>query len=142
MSDWSVLPNAAHIDAVIASVRQHYNVWVAMYGVNRSASWKALYDAAYGAAYSAAYRASWLASRRALYAARNAVGGAVMTYNGAWNPIQGSILALIAYDDCTKYLDMTAEQLEIWARLSDESAAVLLLPYVRVLERILNQSHV
>jgi hypothetical protein len=44
--------------------------------------------------------------------------------------------ALIAYDDASKYLDMPVEQLRVWAILSEEPAAVLLLPAVIAFERI------
>jgi hypothetical protein len=44
--------------------------------------------------------------------------------------------ALIAYDDASKYLDMSVDQLRVWAILSEEPAAILLLPAVIAFERI------
>jgi hypothetical protein len=62
----------------------------------------------------------------------------------AWNAAQGvsyyaaqsAILALIAYDNCDQYLNMTSEELKVWAYLSERPAAVLLLPAVTAFERI------
>ena len=70
--------------------------------------WDAAYEAARGAAYEAA---------------RNAA---------TWY----SILALITYDDSAKYLDMTVDQLKMWAILSEEPAALLLLPAAIAYEKI------
>jgi hypothetical protein len=44
--------------------------------------------------------------------------------------------ALIAFDDASKYLDMPSDKLRVWAILSEEPAAVLLLPAVIAFERI------
>jgi hypothetical protein len=46
------------------------------------------------------------------------------------------MLALVAYDDCAQYLDMSSDQLKVWAILSENPAAVLLLPAVIAFEKI------
>jgi len=104
MNAWSHLPNAGHIDRIIASVKAHPEAWAAA----RAAAW-------------AAARTS-----RTLTAAINA----------AWPAARDSILALIAYDDAAKYLEMSSYELKIWAALSEEPAAVLLLPAVIAFEKI------
>jgi hypothetical protein len=123
MSAWSNLPNAHHIDRVIKSVKSHPEIWDAAWLVARntapSAVWDAIWLAARNTAPSAAWDAIWLA-------ARNAARGA------AWGPIA----ALIVYDDSSKYLDMPVEQLRVWAILSEDPAAVLLIPAVVAFERI------
>jgi hypothetical protein len=112
---WSHLPNAAHIDRIIASVKAHPEVW--------AEAWDAAWDAAWKAAQGAAWSAAWKA-------ARNAAG------NAAWAEAWGAIAALIAYDDCAPYLDMSSDQLKVWAILSENPAAVLLLPAVVAFEKI------
>ena len=51
--------------------------------------------------------------------------------DAAWD----AALALVAYDDCEKYLDMTPDALQVWAVLSDDPAAILLLPMVQVMQK-------
>ena len=107
MNAWSHLPNAHHIDRVLESVKSHPEIW--------DAAWSAARDAAWNAAWSAAFDA---VQDAALYAARSAIA------------------ALIAYDDSSKYLDMPGDRLRIWAILSEDPAAVLLLPAVIAFEKI------
>ena len=124
MNAWSHLPNAAHIDRIIASAKAHQETW--------HAAWRALVDtiscmsrdAAISAAGDAASNADRIAARNAGW--WHVRGGAA----------RGSILALIAYDDAAKYLEMSSDQVKIWAELSEEPAAVLLLPAVIAFEQI------
>jgi hypothetical protein len=127
MSAWSNLPNAKHIDRVLASVKEHPETWDAardavrhaVRHAARDAAWCAVRHAVRHAAYDAAWSAAWSAVRGA-------------TLDAAWS----AILALIAYDDCDQYLSMSSEQLRAWALLSEHPAAVLLLPMVVVREQI------
>jgi hypothetical protein len=48
----------------------------------------------------------------------------------------GTVAALTAYDDASKYLDMPSDKLHVYAILSEDPAAVLLLPAVIAFERI------
>ena len=107
MSAWSHLPNAAHIDRVIESSNSYPEVWNVAY----DSAWDAAWDAARDAAYTAARNAAW---------------------NAAWN----AVLAFIAYDDAANYLAMPSDQLKAWAILSENPAAILLLPVVIAYERI------
>jgi hypothetical protein len=59
-----------------------------------------------------------------------------VTRNAAWDAARDAVLALVAYDDAAKYLDMPMDQLRVWAILSEEPAAVLLLPAVVAYEKI------
>lgn len=137
MNAWSQLPNAQLIDWVIESVKDTPDVWAVTYDAERDAPAHAraarvvAQDAARSVAWNAAHIAAMEAALTATWSACCAA-----TWGAAYSAAKGSVLALIAYDDSARYLDMTAEQLKIWARLSDEPAAVLLLPYLRVLERI------
>ena len=47
---WSHLPNAAHIDAVLASVKANPDEWSAALDAARGATWDATWDAAWSAA--------------------------------------------------------------------------------------------
>ena len=116
MSEWSHLPNAHHIDRVIESSNKHPEIWVAAWASAGPVAWDAAWDSIGNAARSAAWNAA--AGRTRLPTNRNAV------------------MALIAYDDSAKYLDMTSEQLRTWTILSEDPAAILLLPAVVAFERI------
>ena len=121
-TEWSHLPNAAHIDAVLASVKANPD------------DWDAAYDAAYDAAWSAAYDAAWYAARNAAWhaardAARNAAREAA--YDAAWyaarNAAWCAIAALITYDDCAHMLDSDPDDLRILSKLGSH-AATLMMP--------------
>jgi hypothetical protein len=139
MNAWSHLPNAHHIDRVLESVKSHPEIWDAFWGVARNAAWSAALNAAWSTAYdaarSAARWAAWLAAWDAalsvtLHAARD------MALDAAWDAARNAIAALIAYDDGSKYLDMPSDHLRIWAIISEDPAAILLLPAVIAFERI------
>ena len=117
-TEWSKLPNAAHIDAVLASVKANPYEWDAAL----DAAWDAVYDAALDAAWYAARNEAWGAARDAVYdavwdAARDAAGDAAC----------GAILALIAYDDCAHMLDSEPDELRILSKLGVD-AATLMIP--------------
>lgn len=121
MSAWSHLPNAKHIDRTLASVKENPAAWDAA----RGAVWGAALDAVRGAVWDAALDAALGAARGAvLDAARRWARGAV------W----GAVLALVTYDHAAKYLEMTPDQLRVWAELSEDPAAVLLIPAVIAFE--------
>ena len=117
MNAWDNLPNAKHIDRVLAFIK------------NNPASWEAARDAAWGAAWSAAWHeaartaawdAAWEAVRHAVrnaawhaarHAARDEAWYAVR--HAAWDAARDAVLALIAYDDCAYMLDMPADQVKL-----------------------------
>jgi len=162
MSSWSHLPNAAHIDRVIASVEEHPEAWSDAYiadwdsalGVALDLAWEfarsslsardsLVWDAAWESSRNAAWVAVWDAGCDAFrdaawessrYAAWVAFRDAFR--DAAWKSAGSAILALIAYDDCAKYLSMSSDQLRVWAILSENSAATLLFPAVVALEKI------
>jgi hypothetical protein len=135
MSEWSHLPNAAHIDRVLASVKANHIIWADAWNETyngawhtaRNAAWEAI-AAARLAARAAAWNAAWNAVAAARNAARNAADEAARNaaYNTGWN----ATLALIAYDDSTKYLDMPLDQLQMLYALTEHPAALLLQPAV------------
>jgi hypothetical protein len=116
---WSHLPNAGHIDRVIASAKAHPEFWGAARVAARDAARVAAWDAVENAARNVVENA-----------ARNAAGNVVVY--AAYD----AIAALVAWDDCAQYLGMTSDQLKMWAILSEEPAAILLLPAVTAFEKI------
>ena len=117
---WAYLPNAAHIDRVLAHVRAHPDRWAAACRAARDAAHGAAQDAARGAAHGATRAAAWAAAHGAARAAAR---------YAAWD----AIAALIAWDDCAGILDMPPEAVK-FAALCGDSAAVLLLPAVLAME--------
>ena len=119
-SSWSDLPNAYHIDRIIAHVKANPDKWNATYNAAYTAARDAAYTAARDAAYTAARDADYNAARDA---ARDAAWGA------AWGAVTGAVLALIAWDDCAYLLDQKPEHVKIIALLGHH-AAILLEPAV------------
>lgn len=130
MKAWSHLPNAHHIDWVLKSVKERHDLWIA----SRSVASDAVCIAARSAVWDVASRCvSWDAITDAAW---DAVLGSTMvvTRDAAWD----AILALIVYDDCDHFLNMDYEKLKVWAILSEDHRAVLLLPMVYVKEKLAN----
>jgi len=126
-TEWSHLPNAHHIDCVLASVKAHPEIW--------SMCWSAARAAAQDAARSSARAATWDAAQDAARSsARDAAWDAA--WGAAGYAARDAILALVAYDDSATYLDMSSDQLKMWAILSENPAAILLLPAVTAFEKI------
>jgi hypothetical protein len=119
MNKWDTLPNAKHIDFVIESVKKYPDEWV----VARDATWYAALDAAWDAAYYAAWG-------EALNEALDAV------WDAAYYAARDAILALVAYDDCEQYLDMSYDELLFMAKLTQIPATILLLPYAKAMELV------
>ena len=113
---WSNLPNAHHIDWVLASLKDNAHLWAESWRAASDEAWSVARDTASNAASNAASHAVWVAASDAA-------------------------LALIAYDDCDEYLSMGYEELKTWAALNEHPAAVLLLSMVYVKAHTLELSH-
>ena len=130
MKAWCHLPNAQYIDWVLASLKETPELWAAA----RVAAWTTAMTAVRSATWDAAWSAARSAARSAAWdAARDADWGAI------WSAARGAISALVAYDDCDRFLDMPYEKLQVWAVLSEDPRAVLLLPMVYVKEKLNEQ---
>ncbi len=131
---WSDLFNAHHIDWVLASLKDNPDLWDAAWEAARDAA----RDAAWGAARNAARETAWYAVRGA---ARHAAGDAVWdavwdaARDAVWDAARDAVIALVAYDHAGRYLEMSSNELRVWATLSEDPAAVLLLPAVIALEK-------
>ena len=120
---WAHLPNAAHIDKVLASLEAHPKKWDTAWSAARGAAWSAarsvargtVWGAARGAARDAAWDAAWGAARGAV---RDTALGT------AWD----AIAALIAYDDAGRFMKLPTEQLKAMYRLDPHPMYLLLQP--------------
>jgi len=123
MNAWSKLPNAKHIDWVLASLKSNIDIWIQ--ARNQA------YSQALNQAWEQALNQAWNQAR--VQALNQAYGQARVQ---AWNQVYGVLLALIAYDDCDQYLSMTFDELKTWALVSEKPQAILLLPMVYVKEQM------
>ena len=138
MNAWSNLPNAKHIDWVLASLKSNIDIWnqardqarIQARKQARNQAWSQANDQArYQAWYEARNQAYIQANDQARYQAWN------QALDQARNQISGVLLALIAYDDCDQYLSMTFDELKTWALVSEKPQAILLLPMKYVKEQ-------
>ena len=119
---WSHLPNAKHIDRIIADLNANTDNWVQAWTRAMTAAWDAAWTRARTATRDAARDAVYSAARDAVYsAARDAARHA------AWHAASYAILALIAWPEASDYLDLSTESLQVLAALGDHKA-VLILP--------------
>ena len=147
MKAWSNLPNAHHIDRVLESVKSHTESWDEAWVAFKDATRLAARDAASLAALNAARDSTLDAARVAAWnevksaasdAARDAASLAALNaaLSATWDAAWIAITVLIAWDDASKYLDMPSDKLRVWAILSEDPAAVLLIPAVIAFEKI------
>jgi len=129
---WAHLPNAKHIDWVLASLESYPEKWALAYTASDSAyaAWDAAYGAASGSAYTAASDAAWFAAfaaanNVAYNTARGEARDAV--WDAAFDAATDTITALIAYDDCAYMIESEVGELKIIAAFGDQRA-ILLLP--------------
>ena len=73
---------------------------------------------------------------RATEGARMFTQYAQVVWEATWKAAGCVLRALIAYDNCEKYLKMSYDQLLMWSELDPHPACVLLLPYLFVKEKI------
>tara|TARA_R110000868_G_scaffold158737_1_gene387099 strand:- start:391 stop:759 length:369 start_codon:yes stop_codon:yes gene_type:complete len=114
---WSHLPNARHIDRVLAHVQANPEKWDVGWHAARRVAWYGAWDVARAGARGQAWHAAIDASRIAVSDSAKAAA-------------RDAMLALIAYDDSARYLEYTPEELRVWSALSEDSGAMLLLPAV------------
>ena len=119
---WAHLPNATHIDRVLASLTATPELWDAAYDAAYDAARTAAWHAAWDAARNAARGAEWDAARDAAWrTARDAAWDAAR--DAAWD----AIAALIAWDDCAVFLNMPPDAVRLVAA-SGNHPSILLLP--------------
>lgn len=127
---WSHLPNAAHIDRVLADLRERPQAWRAEHAAwnvtwrAEHAAWNDAWGATRDAARDAARNAAWSA-------ARDAVHDAALC--AAWDAAGHAISALIAWDHASEYFGFSPKHLHVLANLGDHKA-ILLLPAVLAMQ--------
>ena len=109
---WAHLPNATHIDRILADLRLRPQAWAAALDAARVAAW----DAAWGAVWDAARAAVWVAARGAAWDA---------AYDAARDAACGAMLALIAWDDCAYILDLHPHVVRLMAASGNQPAILL-----------------
>ena len=115
---WADLPNAAHIDRVIASLNSNFKLWTAT-GV----AWCGAHNVAQGILRTLDRYDIWTHAHTTIRCVQMAT---------PWNAtVWYAILALIAYDDCAYMLDSEPDELAILAALGD-NRAIILLPACKV----------
>ena len=122
---WAALPNARHIDRVLADLNARPEVWTAA----RDAAWDAAWDAARDAAQDAARGAAWDAARGAAWDA---------AWGAARDAAQDAARALIAWDDVAYILALPPDAVRMLIETCTDHhkhAAVLLLPASIALNR-------
>jgi len=123
MNAWDHLPNAKLIDWAIADMSANPSAWItAMDFVGRAReAYQFARDVVLAAEQHPDRKAAWWAAFDAVRKVK---------YGVSQNIAGDAIAALIAYDDCPKYLDMTPDELRVWAELSNDPSCILLLPMV------------
>jgi len=140
---WSHLPNAKHIDWVLASLKVHPKKWhaawsaayntarttarVASYNTACNASYNTACNAAYDEACNAAYYTAWTTARKAAWNAACDEARKAASFSSASSSVYDAILALVAYDDCGYMIESEVGELKIIAAFGD-TRAILLLP--------------
>jgi hypothetical protein len=120
-TEWAHLPNAKHIDRILAHVWQHHDRWGAAWDDDvASDAWVATWDMAYDAAWAAA-RSARTARTDAMVATWQSSPG------GTWTAYRGATAALVAWDDCAHLLDQPVDAVRLLAACGHHPA-VLLLP--------------
>ena len=132
MAEWSHLPNAVHIDRILADLKARPEVWAAARDAAWAAARAAVRDAAWVAARVAARDAAWVAARDA---ARDAAWVATRdaAWVAAWVATRAAVGVLVAWDDCAYMLDLSPDAVRMLMHTGDETTrhqAVLLLPAV------------
>ena len=119
---WAHLPNARHIDAVLADVRERPEAWALGFATVPIAVWDR------------AWKMSWnLASHSGRQEARDAARDATVGFSGVCT--RDVIGALIAWDSSADLLDCTPDVLRTMIDLAAPPVchqAALLLPYAIV----------
>ena len=113
---WAHLPNAVHIDRVIAAAKANPSYWRSQ--IVNYTGWNAAWDAAEAAmAEKQGRKAIWQA---VLSAAQN---------DSLWRGLSGVVLqpmlALFAFDDCAYMLDSDPGELAILAKFDNHRATLL-----------------
>jgi hypothetical protein len=132
---WGHLPNAEHIDRVLADFKDRSNAWdTAWHAAGREAVYYGARNSTYTAwhaAYDVARHASRVEVLARLETKLTAKGASMLA--PSWDAAWDTMLALIAYDRAGSYLSLPVNQVKVLADLGD-NIAILMLPGVIALK--------
>jgi hypothetical protein len=131
MNAWDYLPNAVHIDRILASVKSHPDAWDQVWPEVWETEWvdqmvQHFWSTQCQAAKDEDFDAAWIA---VTIAAREYKENDLIKRHRL---AESALLALLVYDDCAKYLDLTLDQLKVLYLLNEHPACLLLQPAVKV----------
>ena len=123
MHPWSHLPNSQYIDLVLVSFEKHPNIWNRCWIQPRAM------------AFSDALNRVWKLNRTDCWeAAKNCAQDVSHETNLGLMVSWYAMIALIAYDDCSRYLQLNTPHLSTLYALTEYSECALLLPGAKVFE--------
>ena len=131
MTVWSHLLNAKHIDRVLTSVKSQPELWEQV----RALAWDSKWYKVWGQAWHQARDQVWDQGREQVWDLTSVPTLQDPAWQRARARARGALLALIAYDDSAKYLDLPLDQLQMLYHLTDHPACILLQPAVFVFEK-------
>lgn len=132
MNVWDNLSNAAHIDWVLDSVKQYPHIWKKIW------EWHANDDFS-GELSDTRYNAKEDANIDCSFAKRNSFMYAILSATRVYifpTAAKDAVLCLVTYDHAAQYIGMKYDELLTWTHLSNDPAAILLLPTVLAREII------
>jgi hypothetical protein len=122
MNALSHLPNAVHIDRVLTSFKAHPTLWDQAW----DQVWSQSLSKAWNQACDQARDEAWEQAR---------IQALDQTFDQSFDQARSALLALVAYDDCAKYLNLPIDQLQMLYHLTEHPACILLQPAVFVFEK-------
>ena len=133
ISSWADLPNAKHIDRILADLKKNPDAWIVA-GAARCAAWdEVAWDAVMNVCARAAEKEAFLSATHCA-AWDTALPTDRSTRNEVGAGVRSAILALIVFDDCAYLLDEKPEDVLMLALLGIH-AAVLLYPACVALQK-------
>lgn len=124
MNTWSHLPNAAHIDRILESLKRNPGIWTSVSIGKTDDDWN-MWEQVRDVIWGSNRNGIWAEVREVIW--NSVIGGS----SGA---AADAVLSLIAYDNCAHYLNCSSDELEFIAGLSGHPATFLLVPAVRAFE--------
>ena len=132
MNAWDNLPNASHINWVLESMKQYPDIW------KNTWEWHVNDDFS-GELSDTRYNAKEDANIDCSFTDRDSFINAIIRANRVYTfptATKDAILCLVTYDHAAQYIGMKYDELLTWTHLSNDPAAILLLPTVLAREII------
>ena len=128
---WAHLPNAVHIDRVLASLNSNFKQWRRAAYTVQGYEWVEVQNSAWHSARQVvrvqSRDAAWVEVRKTVIAQRRLAWAEAWGVDAAYDVVWDAIVALVAYDDCAYMLDSDPGELAILAKFGDHRAILLLV---------------